>query len=119
MIHMAAKHYIPAIVRYTARLGDSICKVRNACPAAETRVQEQLLQETSGLLAAASDALHRLEADMQKANEMDCLQTLACFHHDVITADMKALRTPIDRLELLVDKDLWPVPTYGDLMFEV
>ena len=36
-----------------------------------------------------------------------------------MTADMKALREPIDRLELLVDKDLWPVPTYGDLMFEV
>ena len=29
------------------------------------------------------------------------------------------VRDPIDRLELIVDKDIWPVPTYGDLMFEV
>ena len=119
MVHMAAKHYIPAIVRYTARLGDSICKVRTACPAASTRVQERLLQETSELLTAASDALHQLEQDMQRANEIESVQTLACFSHDTVTADMKALRDPIDRLELIVDKDLWPVPTYGDLMFEV
>jgi len=32
---------------------------------------------------------------------------------------MQDLRDPIDRLELIVDKDIWPVPTYGDLMFEV
>ena len=119
MVHMAAKHYIPAIVRYTARLGDSICKVRTACPAASTRVQERLLQETSELLTAASDALQQLEQDMQRANEIESVQMLACFSHDTVTADMKALRDPIDRLELIVDKDLWPVPTYGDLMFEV
>ena len=93
--------------------------MRSACPAASTRVQEALLQETSELLGQASDALHRLELDLEKVNSMDCVQTLACFCHDTVTADMKALRTPIDRLELIVDKDLWPVPTYGDLMFEV
>ena len=32
---------------------------------------------------------------------------------------MAALRKPVDELELLVDKSAWPVPTYGDLMFEV
>ena len=32
---------------------------------------------------------------------------------------MAALRYPIDALELLVDKSVWPMPTYGDLMFEV
>ena len=32
---------------------------------------------------------------------------------------MEALRTPVDRLEMLVDKELWPMPSYGDLIFEV
>ena len=36
-----------------------------------------------------------------------------------VSTDMQDLRDPIDRLELIVDKDIWPVPTYGDLMFEV
>lgn len=39
--------------------------------------------------------------------------------HDRVRPAMDALRTPVDELELLVDKDIWPVPTYGDLMFEV
>ena len=32
---------------------------------------------------------------------------------------MENLRTPADRLEVLVDKKVWPFPTYGDLLFEV
>ena len=32
---------------------------------------------------------------------------------------MQALRAPADRLEMLVDKELWPFPSYGDLVFEV
>lgn len=44
-------------------------------------------------------------------------QALA-YHSEVVPA-MEALRTPVDRLEMLVDKDLWPMPSYGDLIFEV
>ena len=44
---------------------------------------------------------------------------MAVFCHDMIMPAMQDLRDPIDRLELIVDKDIWPVPTYGDLMFEV
>ena len=119
MLHMAAKHYIPAIVRYTARLGDSICKVRTACPLASVRVQEKLLEQTSELLTAASDALEHLRESMERGNRMDSMKELANFCHNTVVPAMKALRDPIDKLELIVDKDIWPVPTYGDLMFEV
>ena len=44
-------------------------------------------------------------------------QALA-YHSEVVPA-MEALRTPVDRLEMLVDKELWPMPSYGDLIFEV
>ena len=105
MVHMAAKHYIPAIVRYTARLGDSICKVRTACPAASTRVQERLLQETSELLTAASDALQQLEQDMQRANEIESVQMLACFSHDTVTAVVQIKGKVRAKLEVPVDID--------------
>ena len=118
MIHMAAKHYIPAVVRYTTRLGDSICKVRNACAAANVRVQERLLNRTSNLLDEADLALQHLTEAMEQANDLDG-RALAVFCYDVVTPAMQALRRPVDQLELLVDKDIWPVPTYGDLMFEV
>ena len=119
MLHMAGKHYIPAVVRYTARLADSICKVRAACPDADTTTQEQLLRETSTLLARASEAEKRLDAAVQKMNGIDCVHEMATFCRDEVVPAMHELRAPIDRLELIVDKAIWPVPTYGDLMFEV
>ena len=50
---------------------------------------------------------------------MDDVVEMAHAYHDKVVPAMAALRAPIDELELLVDKDIWPVPTYGDLMFEV
>ena len=40
------------------------------------------------------------------------------FHESVVPA-MAALRTPIDKLEVLVDNKVWPMPSYSDLLFEV
>ena len=119
MVHMASKHYIPAIVRYTARLGDSICKVRSACPNAPTSVQENLLTRVSILLEKANSALEALKLTMDISRHPEDIKEMAYFCHDVVVPTMKSLRDPIDELELLVDKAIWPVPTYGDLMFEV
>ena len=119
MIHMASKHYVPAVVRYSARLSDSICKVRSACPAAPVAAQEKLLLRVTTLLNEAFDALNALKACMEQSDRVEGMQETAIFCHDRVTPAMKALRDPIDQLELLVDKDIWPVPTYGDLMFEV
>ena len=119
MIHMASKHYVPAVVRYSARLSDSICKVRSACPAAPVAAQEKLLLRVTTLLNEAYDALNALKECMEQSDRVEGMQETAVFCHDRVTPAMKALRDPIDQLELLVDKDIWPVPTYGDLMFEV
>ena len=119
MAHMAAKHYTPAIVRYMARLGDSICKVRNACPQASTQVQEKLLSKTGRLLTQADEALEHLRQCIDQSTRLECMRDVANYCHDSLVPAMQALRAPIDELELIVDKDLWPVPTYGDLMFEV
>ena len=40
------------------------------------------------------------------------------YHFDVVPA-MEALRVPVDKLEMIVDKEAWPMPAYGDLIFEV
>ena len=119
MIHMAAKHYIPAIVRYTARLADSICKVHTACPDVTTSVQERLLARVSELLERANGALDALQFTMEAKNQPEEMSSVAGYFHDVVVPAMNALRAPVDELELLVDKAIWPVPTYGDLMFEV
>ena len=43
----------------------------------------------------------------------------AAYYRDTVKTAMDALRAPVDKLEMIVDKDLWPMPSYGDLIFEV
>ena len=119
MMHMAGKHYIPAVIRFITRLADGVCKVRTACPDADTSVQASLLQQASALLVQVKSALEQLTALTEQAHQMDDMCRMAHFCHDSLVPAMQQLRTPVDQLELIVDKELWPVPTYGDLMFEV
>ncbi|MCI8423070.1 MAG: glutamine synthetase type III [Lawsonibacter sp.] len=119
MIHMAAKHYIPAAITFTTRLGQSMSAVSAACPDADLSVQRKLLTQVSSLLADASAALEQLKPLMGRVDSIQDLEEMANAYREAVIPAMAALRHPIDELELMVDKDIWPVPTYGDLMFEV
>ena len=48
-----------------------------------------------------------------------CGQEQARYAHDVLCPAMEVLRAPVDHLEMIVDGKLWPMPTYGDLLFNV
>jgi len=119
MIHMAGKHYIPAAIHFNTRLGQSINAVASACADADLSVQKDLLVRCSALLAQTAKALEELKALVPRVDAMDDVKTMANAYRSQILPAMDALRRPVDDLELLVDKDLWPMPTYGDLMFEV
>ncbi len=119
MIHMAGKHYIPSVIRFITRMGDSVNKASAACPEADMSVQKDLLLRTSELLKNAQIADLALQSDVEKLAQMDDANAMAHYVHETAVTHMKELRSAIDALEMLVDKDLWPVPTYGDLMFEV
>ena len=119
MIHMAGKHYIPATIGYTTKLAESIAAITAACPGTDVSVQKALLEKTSGLLAAAQSAKLGLEESTARVNAIDDVCAMATAFHDEVVPLMTSLRAAVDALELIVDKDIWPVPTYGDLMFEV
>ena len=119
MIDMAGKQYIPAVIQYVTSLADSINSVAAACPSADVSVQTELLTKCSSLLATAQNALAKLEKVTAEAAEKEEGQEQALFFKDVVFAAMNELRAPIDELEMIVDQDFWPVPTYGDLLFEV
>ena len=119
MIHMASKHYIPTAIAYTTRLGQSIAAVASGCPQADLTVQRKLLIQVSSYLADASAALDQLKPLMDRVDAIQDIKEMAHAYHDAVVPAMAALRHPVDELELLVDKDLWPVPTHGDLLFEV
>ncbi|MBR1780309.1 MAG: glutamine synthetase III [Oscillospiraceae bacterium] len=119
MLHMVPKHYIPAVIRYTTELASSIASVRSACPEADVSVQTRLLNRVSALLTRASNATDALQDVTARTNALENTVQMAHAFHDQVVPAMAELRCAIDELELLVDKDYWPVPTYGDLMFEV
>ena len=118
MIDMASKQIIPAVIKYTTQLAGSLGAVKNACPEADVSVQTELLVETSALLSDMKVALASLENALEICSGLESAEQAHAYHEKVVPA-MDALRAPADRLEMIVDKDLWPFPSYGDLIFEV
>ena len=117
MIDMASKQIIPAIIKYTKDLADTVVAVKEA--GADASVQAELLTEVSGLLAETKKALEALKVVADQAAAMEEGEDQARFYHSDVVPAMEALRAPVDKLEMIVDKEAWPMPSYGDLIFEV
>ena len=106
MLHMVAKDYMPAVIRYMGVLDRS------------EPVQRHLYERLASLLAQVDDLRRRLE---ERAGDADSKQDAAAVAKDFrerVVPVMERLRGAVDALEMLVGRDYWPVPTYGDLMFE-
>ena len=117
MIDIASKQIIPAVIKYTKSLADTVNSVTAA--GAEASVQSELLAETSGLLSDTKVALQKLIDLDKKSEEVPEGTELAHYFHEEIVPAMAELRAPVDALEMIVDKEMWPMPSYGDLIFEV
>ena len=117
MIEMSSKQIVPAVVRYTKELADTVNAVKAA--GADASVQAGILNKVSCKLAEMQKALEHLMDVESKANAMKEGKEQAFFYREEVMAAMEALRIPADELEMMVDKKVWPFPTYGDLIFEV
>ena len=119
MINIAGKQLIPAVVRYTTVLAQSLSAVKTACPEADNSVQTELLIEVSDLLSDMKVARAKLEDLVEEYQHIESMEKRAHFCYDEIIPAMQALRSPADQLEMIVDKEYWPIPSYGDMIFEV
>ena len=119
MIDIAGKSIIPAVIRYTTRLADSIIKLKTAVADIEPYAQSSILIDVNEHLKSAKLALENLIKLMDDAGEVVGIDKHARYMREVIVPAMEELRKPVDELEMIVDKDLWPMPSYGDLLFEV
>ncbi len=116
MIDMAGKDIVPAVVRYTGELARAAREVESL--GVDASVQKELLTCVNVLLRQAGDALADLRVKQEKAAALTGAEQ-ARYAHDVICPAMEVLRAPVDHLEMIVDGRLWPMPTYGDLLFNV
>jgi glutamine synthetase len=116
-IDMVKKQFIPSCLEYATFLADSISSFKAASVGAP--VQADLLKKLSALLAASYKDLTKLEAAVEKAQETKDTVKQAEAYRDKVVAAMRDLRTNIDAVEMIVPKDMWPVPTYADLLFKL
>lgn len=117
MIDMATKQIIPAVIKYSKSLADTVLAVKAA--GCDADVQAGILTQVSDLLKEAKAALSDLEKVTTEAAQQEEGKTQARFFNEVVFKAMDALRAPVDKLEMIVDKEAWPMPSYGDLLFEV
>ena len=118
MIDIASKQIIPAVIRYITVLADSVNAVK-AVGMIDVSVQMELLEKASGLLKKANDALNELKRLVAATEQTEIGRERALFCRQKLVPAMEELRTPVDELEMIVDKEMWPMPSYGDLIFEV
>ncbi len=118
MIDIATKQIIPAVVKYTKNMAETVHLVRLVGDVDDS-VQLELLQTATALLKETRNALKLLMEKAEIAYKMAAGKEQANYYHSEVCPAMESLRTPVDKLEMIVDKELWPMPSYGDLMFDV
>ncbi|WP_028894385.1 glutamine synthetase III [Syntrophorhabdus aromaticivorans] len=116
-IDMVKRQFIPAVTEYATFLAGSIGSFTSVSISAP--VQEDLLKKIASLLASSYKNLARLEAAVAKAQRTEDTVRKAEAYRDRVFTAMQDLRSDIDSLEMIVSKNMWPVPGYTDLLFKL
>ena len=80
---------------------------------------EELMKKPELSPDETKKALEELKVRTDAASMMEEGADQAQYYHRQVCPAMEALRAPVDQLEMIVDKEMWPMPSYGDLLFEV
>ena len=119
MLHMTAKHFIPVTIRFMGEIAKTICFLSLGSPGCSAQTQRNLLECLQAQLDQTQQARQALESALAEVQRESRASAMAQLCRQRLVPLMDALRKGVDGLEMLVDKGCWPVPTYGDLLFEV
>ena len=119
MLNMAGKSLLPAIMKYSGDLAKSIKAVRDLDLDVEPEEETKILEKIVKLHNLARKSFHKLDKGVRKVSAIADIEEKAFAYHRQIVPVMKDLRVFVDELEMLVDKEYWPMPSYGDLIFEI
>ncbi|MFZ5945461.1 MAG: glutamine synthetase III [Bacillota bacterium] len=119
MLDMAKKQILPAVIKYTTVLAQSINEIKAASVDVVPDVQIDMLKEISTVLTSFKVNIAKLESALASANSKeDIYEHALAFRNEVFTV-MGELRTAGDKLEGLVDGSMWPFPTYAEMLFNL
>ena len=120
MIDMSRRFILPAVSRYIHELSDTVLAVQSLTTSATCAFEQEQVAEMSGLLSDAFRKTKNLDAALFGAkNVHGGSQALADYYRDNVLAAMQELRISVDQLEATTPSDVWPFPSYGDLLFSV
>jgi glutamine synthetase len=114
MVLMANRYILPAAYRYQAQLGESVAALKAAGTA--SKETKKTLDELVKLTDACKQSVDKLHALLEHEGDGSAEKHAKYFRDKVVPA-MAALREAGDGLEAIVPHDLWPLPTYREMLF--
>lgn len=117
MLAMAKQQIVPAALKFQKSLAETAYFIGKVT--SDASVSTDLLLQVTTLLNETKKAIDELQKVTDTAKTLPDGKDKAIYYRDKVTTAMSTLRTPVDKLEMIVDKDIWPMPTYADLIFEV
>ncbi len=116
---MARRNIMGAALQFEKRLADTVIAKKSASSSVSTETEEKQLERMSNLVSELSKRLEKLSSDMAKEDDMDDVVELAKYHRETIEASMHSVREVVDEMETIVPLDIWPYPTYGQILYSV
>jgi glutamine synthetase len=120
MLEMGHREILPAVNQYLSQLAAAVNASRAAVADLPCTAQTKVISTLSALLDNTLQALDKLEAALaDPRTDSPNILRAATFYKDSILPLMQDLRRWVDQIEVQMPAELWPYPTYGDLMFNV
>ena len=117
MLDMAKKQILPAGLEFAKDLCDSVNAKKSAGVASD--LEKKMADKVSALNAGISDAIDDLDSKLIGAGDAGDAEATARYYRNSVFSAMQSLRAVADELETITPENIWPFPTYGDLMFRV
>ncbi len=118
---LAINHVIPVATRYQSVLLDNLFKIKQLFPAdkcAKISAQDlAAIERISEHIAIIREEVAAMVDARKVANRIGDEREKAIAYHDTVVPRMETIRYNIDKLELEVDDEMWPLPKYRELLF--
>ncbi len=116
---MARRNIMGAALKFEKSLADTVIAKKSASAAVSTAIEEKQLGRMSDLVVKLSERLEKLSVDMAKEDEITDVVELANYHRNTIEESMHSVREVVDEMETIIPLDIWPYPTYGQILYSV
>ncbi|MBT7040690.1 MAG: glutamine synthetase type III, partial [Bacteroidetes bacterium] len=118
---LAINHIIPTCINYQTKLIENVKGIKQVCTVDEfnsvSALQMETIKEISHRISQAKMLVDQMKEERKKANNMEKILDKANYYSKVVIPYLGKIRSHIDRLELIVDDRMWPMPKYRELLF--